>query len=50
MHALSEAHSELETHSGRQFGGAPIYSRWQVHFAVPLDETAHCELGPQGEG
>lgn len=42
-------HSLLLTHSGRQFGGAPIYSGKHEHDGeVPW--TWHWEYGPQGEG
>lgn len=41
--------SLLLTHSGRQFGGDPIYSGKHEHDGdVPC--TWHCEYGPQGEG
>lgn len=36
-------------HSGRQFGGKPVYSGWQVHEGdSPM--TLQIEYGPQGEG
>ena len=31
MHADSSGHSELTTHSGRQFGGVPIMCGSQLH-------------------
>lgn len=48
-HAIFDAHSVLLVHSGRQLGGAPMYSGKHVHCAFsPF--SVHCELGPQGEG
>lgn len=37
MHALSAEHSELTTHSGRQFGGLPVYVGKQEHTACPFN-------------
>jgi hypothetical protein len=39
----------LLTHSGLQFGGAPINSGKQEHDGK-LFTTRHCALGPQGDG
>lgn len=36
-------------HSGRQFGGDPIYSNKHEHDGFPFDEM-HIEFSPQGEG
>lgn len=49
MHARLVAHSELLTHSGRQFGGIPIKSLRQLHAGVsPIG--LHSVLGPHGDG
>lgn len=42
--------SGLITHSGRQFGGEPIYPVKQEHEGCLLCEARHCEFGPHGEG
>lgn len=47
--ALSFGHSELTTHSGRQFGGYPTYPNKQEHATWPLT-FLHWLLGPHGEG
>lgn len=47
--ALSCGHSVLTTHSGRQLGGAPIYSAKQEHTAWLLIDL-HWLFGPQGDG
>lgn len=49
MHAKWLEHSELETHSGRQFGGDPMNSFKHEHDGVS-PTTLHCEFGPQGDG
>lgn len=49
MHAKLLAHSELITHSGRQFGGLPVNSGRHEHEGVP-PISLHCELGPHGDG
>ena len=49
MHALSLEHSELIEHSGRQFGGIPIYASRQEQDGIPLI-FLHCEWMPQGDG
>lgn len=49
MQANVLAHSPLLTHSGLQFGGAPINSGRQEH-AGDSPAALHSELGPQGEG
>ena len=41
--------SEFSTHSGRQFGTAPIMPDTQPHLACPKT-TWHCEFGPHGDG
>jgi hypothetical protein len=46
---LSKAQSELMVHSGRQFGGLPMYDDKQEQTAT-LFIFRHCEFGPQGEG
>lgn len=49
MQAKLYEHSLLLTHSGRHFGGAPIYSGKHEHDGdVPC--TWHCEYGPHGDG
>lgn len=49
MQARLLAHSEFETHSGRQFGGVPIYSRRHEQDGdSPI--ARHSEFGPQGDG
>lgn len=48
-HAKLLGHSELITHSGRQFGGLPTKFGRQEHEGYP-SEFLHWELGPQGEG
>jgi len=49
MQAWFVGHSELDIHSGRQFGGAPTNSgRHEQDGESP--DTRHSELGPQGEG
>ena len=40
--------SEFRTHSGRQFGAAPIMPDTQPHLACPKT-TWHCEFGPHGD-
>lgn len=46
MQALSSEQSVLSTHSGLQpLYGSPWYSRIQVQ-----TPSAHCALGPQGDG
>lgn len=46
---LSTAHSELKTHSGRQFGGGPMKFSMQVQTAW-LFMSRHKLLGPHGDG
>lgn len=49
MHAKLFEHSVLETHSGRQFGGAPMKSLKQEQDGVsPIG--LHSEFGPHGDG
>ena len=49
MHALVDGHSGLIVHSGRQFGGVPMYPvKHEQAGLSPL--TAHSAFGPQGEG
>lgn len=48
-HALLLAQSELTTHSGRQFGGAPKYPVKHEQDALPLI-TLHWAFCPQGDG
>lgn len=48
-HARAAGHSALIVHSGRQFGGDPMYPGWQLQAGVSPVLT-HIELGPQGEG
>lgn len=49
MHARVLGHSTFETHSGRQFGGAPMYSlRHEQDGVSPTG--LHSEFGPQGDG
>lgn len=36
-------------HSGRQFGGTPMYVGEQEQLGTPLT-SLHCEYGPHGEG
>lgn len=49
MQALSEGHSELTTHSGRQAGGGPTKSGKQEQTAW-LFTSRHWALAPHGEG
>lgn len=49
MHAKLLAHSLLETHSGRQFGGDPIKSRKHEHEGESPTRR-HSEFEPQGVG
>ena len=49
MHASWGAHSEFDTHSGRQFGGAPVKPAMQEHEGWS-PATLHSALGPQGDG
>lgn len=49
MQAKLLAHSELLMHSGRQFGGVPLYSGKHEQEGASLT-TLHCAFGPQGEG
>ena len=48
-HALSLEQSECVTHSGRQFGGAPIMSGRHEHEGLPF-RLIQLALGPQGDG
>lgn len=48
-HALSRAHSELTTHSGRQLGGVPINIGKHEQTACSLI-SLHWLFGPQGDG
>lgn len=45
----SGGHSELTTHSGRQFGGEPLNEGKQEHTACPFI-SLHWLLAPQGVG
>lgn len=49
IQAKFRAHSEFTLHSGRQYGGIPLYSGKHEHDGWPLSGT-HRELGPQGLG
>lgn len=49
MQALSIAHSLFIVHSGRQLGGVPTNSDWQLHTAWELT-SRHWLFGPQGDG
>lgn len=49
MQALLLGHSELITHSGRQFGGDPRYDGKQEQDGL-FPAFLHCEFGPHGEG
>jgi hypothetical protein len=49
IQALLLGHSELMEHSGRQFGGEPIYVDKHEQEGDPLI-SRHCENGPQGDG
>lgn len=49
IHACCWLHSELTRHSGRQAGGVPRNSDWQVHTAWSLD-TLQILFGPHGDG
>ena len=49
IHALFVEHSELTTHSGRQFGGDPTNVERQEQVETPLF-TRHSLFGPQGDG
>lgn len=49
MQALLLSHSELETHSGLQFGGDPMYVGLQEQDGlVPI--ALQSAFGPQGNG
>lgn len=49
MQANLLEHSELIEHSGRQFGGLPIYSDKQEQDGEP-PISRHSEFGPHGDG
>lgn len=49
MQAKLFEHSAFETHSGRQFGGDPIYSLRQEHDGES-PTGRHSAFGPHGEG
>lgn len=49
MHDFDNSHSEFVTHSGRQFGGEPMWLGKHEQIAW-LSFTRHCELAPQGDG
>lgn len=49
MQAKFDSHSLLLVHSGRQFGGDPLYSGKQEQDGEPLI-SLHSEFGPHGEG
>lgn len=49
MHARLNGHSELEVHSGLQFGGSPFIPGTHEQAAC-LFTTWHTELSPHGEG
>lgn len=49
LQALLNKHSELTTHSGRQPGGLPTYSRKHEQTAWPWF-SLHSLFGPHGEG
>lgn len=49
MQAIFELQSEFVVHSGRQFGGLPMYDRKHEHDGEPL-MSLHSEKGPHGEG
>lgn len=49
IQALSLEQSEFIVHSGRQFGGVPMYFCKQEQDGRPLNST-HNENGPQGDG
>lgn len=42
-------HSAFILHSGRQFGGLPLYSGKHMHEGEP-PISLHCEFGPHGDG
>ena len=48
-HANDLLHSSFVTHSGRQFGGAPLYPGAHEHIGL-LPKGLHLELGPHGDG
>lgn len=49
IQALLLGHSELTRHSGRQFGGAPMYVGRHEQDGEPL-KSLHCEFDPHGDG
>lgn len=49
MHARLLGHSGLTVHSGRQFGGLPMYLGKQEHEGLP-PISLHSLFGPQGDG
>jgi hypothetical protein len=49
MQAKLLGHSELMVHSGRQFGGEPVYVGRQEQEGEP-PTSRHCEFAPQGLG
>lgn len=49
IQALLLEHSEFIEHSGRQFGGDPVYVWRHEHDGDPL-KSRHSENGPHGEG
>lgn len=50
MQAKFPGHSAFRVHSGRQFGGRPMYFGVHEQTAVSSLTTRHCEFGPQGDG
>lgn len=49
IHAKILVHSELMVHSGRQFGGVPMYPARQEHEGLSRI-FLHSENGPHGDG
>jgi len=49
MQARVDGQSGFIIHSGRQFGGAPIYDGKHEHDGL-FPEAIHWEFGPHGEG
>lgn len=49
IHVMSPGQSLLVAHSGRQFGGTPMYSGRHLHAGWP-SKFLHSELEPHGEG
>lgn len=50
IQARLDEHSELTTHSGRQFGTFPVYPAKQEQTACRFGPSRHTLFGPHGDG